>query len=186
MKLIKLNEQHYIVVDDSEIKENDWYWTPIKRSIEQCVKKLLIIKGGQNDIEQLKITHSTPIGGLSAMLIAGIRELSLSEVEEAINGYSVEKIYPILSFEEYLANPPHKESYASYVAHQKSKREGFNAHREFVKDKFFTTDDMELMFGLGAANHANGKPSFQEAIQSLLPKTEWECSITPEGKIVLL
>lgn len=50
-KLIKVSDDHYIIVDDSEIKEGDWFWTPIKRSIEQCVKKLLIIKGGQNDIE---------------------------------------------------------------------------------------------------------------------------------------
>ncbi len=33
----------------------------------------------------------------------------------------------------------------------------------------YTEEDMRTIFGLGAANHANGKPSFEEAIKSLKP-----------------
>lgn len=51
--------QHLYFLSDDEIKESDWYYTPSKRSIEQCVKKLLIIKGGSSDIEQKKIIATT-------------------------------------------------------------------------------------------------------------------------------
>ena len=36
--------------------------------------------------------------------------------------------------------------------------------------KKWSDEDMKLMFGLGAANHAIGIPSFEDAIQSLQPK----------------
>ena len=106
MKLIKLSDTHYIVVDDSEIKEGDWVYYLHNSglhgpSIHKVIKpnysdyKPYSIHfttgfGVQEDCK--KITHSTPIGGLSAMLIAGVRELSLSEVEEVIYGYNVEKM----------------------------------------------------------------------------------------------
>lgn len=58
-KLIKLTDK-FILVSDEKIKEGDWYWTPIKRSIEQCIRKLLIIKDGENDKEQFKIIAGIP------------------------------------------------------------------------------------------------------------------------------
>jgi len=51
--------QHLYIISDDEIKENDWYYTPIKRSIEQCLKQLLVIKNGNNDIKQFKIIATT-------------------------------------------------------------------------------------------------------------------------------
>lgn len=51
--------QHLYILSDEEIKEGDWYYTPIKRSIEQCVKKILVIKDVKNDIQQLKIIATT-------------------------------------------------------------------------------------------------------------------------------
>ena len=41
MKLIKINTDHYVVVDDSEIKEGDWYL--IGRTIYHCIKNLIFI-----------------------------------------------------------------------------------------------------------------------------------------------
>lgn len=51
--------QHLYITSDDEIKEGDWYYTPSKRSIEQCIKQLLIIKDSINDIVQLKIIATT-------------------------------------------------------------------------------------------------------------------------------
>ena len=51
--------QHLYILSDEEIKEGDWYYTPIKRIIEQCVKKILVIKDVKNDIQQLKIIATT-------------------------------------------------------------------------------------------------------------------------------
>ena len=51
--------QHLYFLSDEEIKEGDWYYTPIKRSIERCINKILVIKDGENDIQQLKIIATT-------------------------------------------------------------------------------------------------------------------------------
>lgn len=53
-------EDYFLAVSDEEIKVNDWYWIPIKMSIEQCIRKILIIKEGVNDIKQLKIIAYLP------------------------------------------------------------------------------------------------------------------------------
>lgn len=36
-----------------------------------------------------------------------------------------------------------------------------------LEQKKYTEEDLRIVFGLGAANNANGKPSFEETIQSL-------------------
>lgn len=179
-KLIKLSEKHYIIVDDSEIKEGDWYWTPIKRSIEQCIKKLLIIKDGQNDVEQFKITHSTqPLEDVLPNPIMGkiyknIKPLFLSEVEEAINGYDVEKMS--LQNQEFWRNG------GDYDTFELGYKEGFKAHQELVKDKLFTVNDLRkaIAFAWSSDNKTMG-----EIIESLLPKTEWDIEFV-DGKIKLL
>jgi len=56
---LNITPHHLYILSEEEIKEGDWYYTPIKRSIEQCVNKLLIIKGGSNDVVQLKIIATT-------------------------------------------------------------------------------------------------------------------------------
>lgn len=226
MTLIEIKkDEHYIVVDDSEIKEGDWFYNPATKEALRASKDML---SWNNDTTQehkgwKRITHSTPpleynyysqkqgfnMGVMSSdieLIFDKIKPLPMSEVEEAIYGYSVEKVYPILSFEEYLVNPPHKESYASYVAHQKSKRDGFNAHKELVKDKLFTVEDLRAAFTAGDTgrggytyNRVRKFDGFDEYITKklgyfwdsekgyvLLPKTEWEVEITTEGKIVLL
>lgn len=79
-KLIKLSNTHYIIVDDSEIKVG---YVFNSKGISQREE----MSGYSDDYINRywqKITHSTPIGGLSAMLKAGVKELSLSKVEEAI------------------------------------------------------------------------------------------------------
>ena len=90
MKLIKLSETHYIVVDDSEIKEGDWYIDDannIRRSItsdkDYCVSRK----------DYKKITRSTrPLSeecircnGYCEQCVDGTKPLSLSEVEEVIS-----------------------------------------------------------------------------------------------------
>lgn len=46
----------------------------------------------------------------------------------------------------------------------------YDACFDFYKSSgSYTEEDMRTIFGFGAANHANGKPSFEEAIKSLKP-----------------
>lgn len=90
MKLIKLSETHYIVVDDSEIREGDWFVnlfltkTGIGPYIVKSVKKIndepYFTYVSSNDLyhlkkHMLKITHST-------QPLEGVKPLSLSEVKE--------------------------------------------------------------------------------------------------------
>ena len=70
-----------------------------------------------------------------------------------------------------------------------------HSHRELVKDKLFTVEDVVNAYELGIEDSDNvrlfGKvdviDKFKSTIKkSLLPKTEWDVQISPEGKIVLL
>lgn len=166
-KLIKLSETHYIIVDDSEIKVG---YVFNSKGISQREE----MSGYSDDYINRywqKITHSTPIGGLSAMLEAGVKELSLSEVEEAINGYSVEEMADeLISSSDNVDVKLVKEVWKA----------GFNTHKELVKDKLFTIEDV-----LVAANLAkNFNKTDNEIIQLLTPKTEWDIEFV-DGKIKL-
>lgn len=195
-KLIKLSETHYIIVDDSEIKVGDWFWTPIKRSIEQCVKKLLIIKGSQNDIEQFKITHSTqPLehgtepfdnGVQYQKIFNKIRPLSLPEVEELIYEHNVEKLAESANGYSVYGKPLGEK----YLAFNEGYQSGFNAHKELVKDKLFTEQDLReaisLAWNYGRMGQNNLKDCGNSIVQSLLPKCEWGVELDEQGKLKLL
>ena len=83
MKLIKINTDHYVVVDDSQIKDGDWYYDFIYNKIDKC--NLYI---GKHDTCK-KITHSTQPLGISWQ--QEVIELSLQEVKELIGEVDVEK-----------------------------------------------------------------------------------------------
>lgn len=188
MKLRKLTNDHYIITSNDNISEGDWFWTPIKRSIEQCVKKLLIIKGSQNDIEQFKITHSTqPLESkFSSIIYRGYYHISLSEVEEVINGYSVEKLSESANGYSVYGKPLGEK----YLAFNEGYQSGFNAHKELVKDKLFTEQDLRVAISLawnyGQKPENNLKDCGNSIVQSLLPKTEWEITFDEQGKLKLL
>lgn len=108
MKLIKLSNEHYIIVDDSEIKENDFCTTHLNVIDEGKIHNSYTIFNPKNkeDINKLqsckKITHSTqPLGFLQeeAFTTANMKPtygftqpLSLSEVKELIGEVDVESI----------------------------------------------------------------------------------------------
>jgi hypothetical protein len=110
-KLIKLSAIHYIIVDDSEIKEGDWMfnYSGVKYNeqvVSQCTKNAAInwqqnmhINNETKSIRDCikKITHSTqPLesyiraDGKEIKVFVTIREIYLSEVEEVINCHSVD------------------------------------------------------------------------------------------------
>ena len=190
--LIKLSETHYIIVDDSEIKEGDFYF-------DNSVFKNDIIMGrglyqmkypnwgkeGQGNCK--KITHSTkPLERIKIGMTYEeegwykIKSIPLTDVKEAIYGYSWKTEF--------------EKAYLTYGAEQYSFYLGFNAHKELVKDKLFTIEDMMkgIQFGIDNCHYGlqHETKSKQEKIHNfiqslLLPKTEWECCIS-DGKLVLL
>jgi hypothetical protein len=184
-KLIQITNKHYIIVDYSPIKQNDWCIYNTGEIIQYFVEL--------NTDNLRKITHSTPTGGFSAMLEVGVRELSLSNVQEAIQSYSVEKMaineYPFALGGIGNSENDKKEHWIK----------GFKAHENLVKDKLFTTSDLEkamecvynwMIPASGGLYVPKPRPESLEElkkryIQSLIP-TEWEVKeITPEGKITL-
>lgn len=176
-KLIKLNDSHYIIVDDSEIKEGDYHLTD-KKEIVKTVKS----ETGFANWLFPKITHSTqPLEYTNEDHLHWdkIKKLSLSEIEETVYGYSVEKM---------AKHCKHSYSWLCKVGYV----EGFKAHQELTKDKLFTVDDMKKAIKLAREQeHDCGGVYFiegtsEDIIQSLLPKTEWNIDFDEQGKIKLL
>ena len=69
---------------------------------------------------------------------------------------------------------------------------GFNAHKELVKDKLFTIEDMRrAMIKCTIKNWKNyslveTKDFAENYIQSLLPKTEWDVEFDKQSKLKLV
>ncbi len=206
IKLIKLSDTHYIVVDDSKIDTGYWFWIPIKRSIEKCVRRLLIIKGGGNDIEQWKVTHSTePLEeftdneGIKRIGWVKIKLLTVEEAEEAINGYSVEKICKdeVKRRDDLSSNNRLTVSERDFA--ERWMKIGFKECQELTKDKLFTLNKVKgLLFEVGTKmrykgvnythyfNYKNVKEEVDKVIKPFLPKTEWDIEFDGQGKIKLV
>jgi hypothetical protein len=203
-KLIKLSDTHYIIVDDSEIKEGDWMfnYSGVKYNeqvVSQCTKNAAInwqqnmhINNETKSIRDCikKITHSTQSienhPDLDYPFFHNVDSISLSEVEEAINGYSVEKMakqdYQQYNLSAHHGNSTKQDYYDCFIR-------GFKAHQELVKDKLFTIKDIDNAYIQGRNDESisgNKKKMREEYLQSLLPKTEWDIEFNEQGKIKLI
>ena len=173
-RLIKINEQHYVICDDSEINEGDYYLTKTN-DIVKC--------GNKNNFTPIgsKITHSTKrieygsVDSITGWIFDKIKPLLVSEIEELLYGYSVEKIVN----KEYLLG-------TGNLGLKKAFIKGFNTHKELVKNTLFTVEDMKKAIQvfyyddmLLTENNLN------KVIQSLLPKTEWNVEFV-DGKLKLM
>lgn len=215
MKLIKLSESHYIIVDDSEIKIGD-YAIHNNKEYREKYNELPILCTESNclSIQEHwnKVTHSTFLINESTQPDTEfywntIKEISLSEIEELIYGYSVEKMalqqVPVLPC---WGGDIERFQYDCQEPKRKAWIEGFKAAMEINKDKSFTIEDMRKAFEKGAYSVAvNTNVTLQVSkewkrvyseqevekdcnlfIQSLLPPTQWEVEIDEQGKIKLI
>jgi hypothetical protein len=213
MKLVKI-ENRYYVVDDSELKIGDWFYFNLDGicDIVQVESQFHLDKIKHHEGNQ-KVTHAThclrcgsydfdSIGSFSNTSYVcnncnhqwnNVKPLNLSDVEEAINGYSIEK----------MAEKHFHKSYINYKVRQQGFIDGFKACQELMKDKLFTANDMYSAYNAGGndgALHESlmdyeshdstdaeefSKSASEEFKNSLLPKTEWEIEIV-DDKIVLL
>lgn len=193
-KLIKINADHYIIVDDSEIREGNYFISD--KIIHQAEEILDCDNDGNKEIHSQnycnplkfckKITHSTPnVGGFSALLIAGVKELSHQEVKELIGEVDVEKIA-----EHHIGS-----GYSSYELVKSAFIAGYNQSLEDNKEKKYTEEDMKecvmsILRDLNTHNEID-KPvnfvwtdSFKKHIQTLQLKTEWDVEII-DGELKL-
>lgn len=203
MKLIKLNNNHYIIVEDSEIKQGDWIYNPERQpSILECVGK-----GSLRDWK--KVTHSTqpletvplykmPNGELiNEIWHDKIKQLSLSEVKEllcmSMDLIKRKDAYLQKVREEVKDYPQHDRIYilgSSDLAFT----EGYNQALEDNKDRKYTGEDIKTAFSRYAFASTSNQPysedellnEFRKFIQSIQPKTEWDVKFDDRGKLKLV
>lgn len=210
MKLIKLSDSHYVVVDDSEIGIGDWLkYLHISFPV-QFIRRdddaIMISTPNHDTCSRVspvfckKITHSF------GKELEGVINKPLSEVGEAVYGYSVEKM-AIQALKSqwshlFINNEFPKKPYPSFFQVGLERWiEGFKAHQELVKDKLFTIEDMAKFLDYVFTCYPNQWKVYRakdnrgfytseelvtQFIQSLLPKTEWDVIFDEQGKITIL
>jgi hypothetical protein len=194
MKLIKINTDHYIVVDNSlDFSETDYYWDDKQKEIRT---------GSNNHVTggyKIKITHSTqPIeqyygatDGTIPFVYHKIIELPLSEVKELLGEVDVlqeSKNYVLSKFKsdtdlEQLNCYKHIETYI----------QGYNQALEDNKERKYTEAQLiwaiQEAYGHGQNDEFDGVNKAEKSIivitNYLQPKTEWEVDII-NGKLTLI
>lgn len=198
MKLIKLSADHYVIVDDSEIKEGDWCHlgeTSLFNGGIGIVNKNVIEDNGKNGMIFKKITHSTtPLEYTTEDHLQWdkIKRLSLSEVKELI-GEGVDVInakdkYLQKVKEEVKDCPQHDRIYilgSSDLAFT----EGYNQAIKDSKDKKYTEEDMRAVFTHGfllGVDRGDYSRDMEDRAMSHYTeaKTQWEVEFI-DGKLKL-
>ena len=181
MKLIEINTDHYVIVDENaEIKEGDWF-IGSDNKILLCKKTILGLLYSENDYGRnkngcKKITHSTDID------INELYYISLQEVKELLGVVDVEK-----KVRDYYEKDKTLNSPSSFKA-------GYNQALEDNKEKKWTDEDLRKAWDSGReyANdywEARGEKymiNFDNFIQSVQAKTEWEVEFDSQGKLKLI
>lgn len=190
MLMKKLSEDHYIICDDSEIKEGDYCTTHLNIIDVGKIHNSYTIFNPQNK-EHLgllksckKITHSTQPESLGVGWMQSVLPILLSEVKELLGILDVEKS---MWYERNLQNPYPSDS-PSNTGFNKGFELGYNQALEDNKERKYTEEDMRKAMRFGSMRNkltiSELESSLQQLIQSLQPKTEWEVEFV-NGKLKL-
>jgi hypothetical protein len=201
MKLVKINTDHYIIVDDSEIKEGDWVIDSLGIRQVTSFASVMVVK----DITHIKkITHSTQPFNCNCSnkgyrldtncaernhCFDKIQYLSLQEVKELIGEVDVEKKAEE-EYREFPNNPKehpewHYNKDVNCFRKRKAFIKGYNQALEDNKDRKYTEKDIDKAYWAGMQFVGEDKGSFGEFIQSLQTQTEWEVEMV-DGKLKLM
>jgi hypothetical protein len=163
MKIIKIKEDHYVIVDETIQPVNGWYY-------DKFIEKIRNTNGAEYNISYLtlQITHSTqPLASMKELMEKGydnILPINIDEIKKLIGEVDVEK----KAKEEYkdnLHNPFFTAAPMGYV-------KGYNQALEDNKEKKYTEEDLLKAYEYGS-NALLGISKIN-LIQSLQPKTEWK------------
>ena len=199
MKLIKINTDHYIIVDDSEIKEGDWFFA--NQGLRKCIRVddktscpyiTLNEKGeeiGHFHTWRGTVTHSTqPLEDVGLNTSMGnqlgfdkIEPMYLSEVKELLGEMDVEKMGYNESFRRDVLYNQHS-TIGEQNAFIDGTKYGYNQALKDNKEKKYTEEDLKRYHNIMCL-HGNVKG--EEYIQSLQSKTEWEVELI-DNKLKLL
>lgn len=193
--LIKLSEGHYVIVNDSEIKEGDMFIDVETNEIITChglsgggVLPLAPFSNGivyPNKDFIKKITHSTkPLEEIpnenGRKWYNKIKHISLSDCQEIEYGYSVEHLAQDytndLSATLLFTDGELKNSKTDFI-------EGFNTAMNLGKGAY-TFEQVLDAWELGAKEGLPlTKKKKEKLIQSLLPPTQWKVKFNEDGKL---
>ena len=182
MILKKLNDNHYVILADKKTLSNngDWYLPHpnYNKAVQWNMPKNTQHEGKQVWINKILYSTQPLESKFSSIIYRGYNHISLSEVEEAINGCSLDnKIAKHLE-------KNHIEASSKRVQVVKSLVE------ELVKDKLFTVEQLYTAFSCGRtyekSNHQGvGQSELVDYIKSL-EKTEWDIEFDENDKLKLI
>ena len=175
MILKELTTDHYVVVDDSEIKVGDWFLPISGIGWELNNPKQADSGGGYNNNHCKRITHSTDISWIE------IDYIPLSEVKELLGEVDVEKN---MWYERNVQNPYSSDSLL-HTGFNKGFELGYNQALEDNKDRKYTEEDLRNAYRHGTTVNHGTKEHFNSFIQSFQSKTEWEVEFDEQGKLRL-
>lgn len=172
MFLIKISPDHFIIADDSEIKNGDYCIHLVTHNVTQQHNKSCY--GNWK-----KITHSTHS-------IEGVFPLNLSEVKELISEVDVEK-----KSEDYTEEWSGKRRIDTYI--HNAYIAGYNQCLKDNKEKIYTKEDLEKAYNFGMHieagniqfNYKKYNSQFEQFMDSIQPKTQWEVMFDENNKLKL-
>lgn len=186
MELIKINTNHYIIVDDSKIEQNDW----MQRNDEypQAVADFRWDFKG----EYRKVTHSTKELG------SNVKYLSLGEVKKLIGEVNLEELELIYhqqlmqrrevakNFRGQVAgNHPDMFTSREMLSMMEGFTDGYTQALEDHKNKQYTEEDMKYMFECGRNYQNNAEVTFKVSMDFIKDRVKWEVEFV-DGKLKLI
>lgn len=181
MKLIKIAHDHYIIVDDSEIKMDDWYLddtNTARQAITECESYWTHRKNYK------KITHSTRPESLGMGWMQSVLPLLLSEVKELIGEVDVEKKAYLAAQKKYKLEHIPLEQVDEYGGVIKEFVQKFiNAYNQALEDNKQRKWTDEDVIRIVEKSRETGLTA-EYLMMTLQPKTEWEVEFV-DGKLAL-
>ena len=182
MKLIKLSEEHYVVVDDSEIKEGDFVYSSdggiFKRHIDNPCQTIFPIS---------KVTHSTNIDWHE------IYYIPLSEVKELFSEDTdvwSRKLEYLKKVDENIKHKSQDERIWIFGASDLGFTAGYKQGLEDNRGKKYTEDDMIEWAMCMIAQYVHGNTNIwnKDLLRESLPQpqTEWDVEFDEHGKLTLV
>jgi hypothetical protein len=182
MKLIKVQPDNFVVVDNSEVKIGDSYYSS-KGVVARMTEEMLGYYKFRNLPDTInKITHSTKE-------LDGVKTLSLSEVKETIGEVDVEKL--AAEYVENYCNDNNLESSVLTDAVKTILRIGFidsyNRCLKDNKDKIYTESTIRSVV---VASRAYGqsytnKDVVEIMLKHIRPRTQWDVQFV-DGELRLI
>jgi len=201
IKLVKINTNHYVVVDDSEIKDGDYFLNEtntIEGWIDNYPFKILSPKCK-------KITHSTePLEYIGFHVTLGwqlgfgkIKPLILSEIKKLIGEVNMEELELIYhqqlmqrrevakNFRGQVAgNHPDMFTSREMLSMMEGFTDGYTQALEDNKNKQYTEEDMKYMFECGRNYQNNAEVTFKVSMDFIKDRVKWEVEFV-DGKLKL-